>query len=185
MARPPHRGRQSSGLRRLVLLVAVAAAASLPTSVPTAPQASKENETQQQQPASLQPSRTRFLHRLQALFSSSSPTSKPSVSMPTSMAGRLGGLSPPFPILGGVRDAWAEEPELQIARRLLDGDHFGVLREMAQSKDLDVIWADSVAARRLLEANPIFKMLPGVAALADKAAEEWTADDVRTTCSIF
>lgn len=105
--------------------------------------------------------------------------------MPTATAGSLGGLSPPFPVLGGVRDAWAEEPELQIARRLLDGDHFGVLREMAQSKDLDVIWADPVAARRLLEANPIFKMLPGVAALADKAAEEWTADDVRTMCSMF
>ena len=105
--------------------------------------------------------------------------------MPTTTAGRLGGLSPPFPVLGGVRDAWAEEPELQIARRLLDGDHFGVLREMAQSKDLDVIWADPVAARCLLEANPIFKMLPGVAALADKAAEQWTADDVRTTCSTF
>ena len=83
-------------------------------------------------------------------------------------------------MLGGVRDAWAEEPELQIARRLLDGDHFGLLREMAQSKDLDVIWADPVAARRLLEANPIFKALPGVAALAEKAAEEWTAEDVRS-----
>ena len=83
-------------------------------------------------------------------------------------------------MLGGLRDAWAEEPELQIARRLLDGDHFGMLREMAQSKDLDVIWADPVAARRLLEANPIFKLLPGVAALAEKAAEEWTTEDVRT-----
>ena len=82
-------------------------------------------------------------------------------------------------MLGGIRDAWAEEPELQTARRLLDGEHFGVLQEMAQSKDLDVIWADPVVARRLLESNPIFLALPGVAALAEKAAEEWTVEDVR------
>jgi hypothetical protein len=167
-------------MRRLVLVIAVAAATSSPSSVATG-QAQQENDTQ-----SPQPSRTRFLHRLQALFFSSSPsssssssTSKPSISIPTVTAGSLGSLSPPFPVLGGIRDAWAEEPELQTARRLLDGEHFGVLQEMAQSKDLDVIWADPVVARRLLESNPIFLALPGVAALAEKAAEEWTVEDVR------
>lgn len=135
-------------------------------------------ENEKDQPA---PARARFLHRLQTLFASSSSafSSTPSAAaIPASTAGSLGGLPPPFPVLGGLSDAWAEERELQVGRRLLDGDHLGVLREMAQSKDLDVIWADPIAARRLLTANPIFKALPGVAALADKAAEEWTADDV-------
>jgi len=47
-----------------------------------------------------------------------------------------------------------------------------------QAKDLDTIWRDPVASYRLVQGNPIFKALPGVAALAEKQAEEWTKEDV-------
>lgn len=81
--------------------------------------------------------------------------------------------------LGGAIDAWATDTDLRAAQRLLDGDHQGLLGEMISSQDLDVIWSDPIAARRLLEANPILEMLPGVAELAAKAPEDFTPQDVR------
>ena len=130
--------------------------------------------TAESQPASL-------LRRLQGLFSMGSgggSTSKGGATPSSSQQQQQ--QQQPFPNgrLGGVRDAWATEVDLRAAQRLLDDDHWGLLGEVVRSADLDTIWSDPVAARQLLEANPILEALPGVASLAAKAPEEFTAEDV-------
>jgi hypothetical protein len=133
-----------------------------------------------------QSSRLRFLHRLQGLFthSTSSSSSLLSTSL-DKLESPAATKASSFSILGGEKDSWAEEWDLKLARRLLDGDHFSVLKEMVLSKDLEVIWSTPYAARRLLEANPILKMLPGAAALAKKDLEDWTPDDVSMYCKLI
>lgn len=41
-------------------------------------------------------------------------------------------LAQPFPVLGGRKDTWAAQSDLQIISRLLDGDHHNLLRELIQ-----------------------------------------------------
>lgn len=110
------------------------------------------------------------LRRLQGLFAFGSSTT--TAQQPQ---------TPQFPTgkLGGTIDAWATDRDLRAAQRLLDGDHWALMGEMVSNPDLDAIWSDPLAARRLLEANPILEALPGVAALAAKAPKEFTAQDVR------
>lgn len=124
-----------------------------------------------------EPQPTSVLRRLQGLFSLGGGSGSKVGATPS---GSPQQQQQPFPNgrLGGAVDAWATEVDLRAAQRLLDGDHWGLLGEMVRSADLDTIWGDPVAARRLLEANPILETLPGVASLAAKAPEEFTAEDV-------
>ena len=47
-------------------------------------------------------------------------------------------LSQPFPVLGGRKDTWAAQSDLQIISRLLDGDHHNLLAELIQVCDLHI-----------------------------------------------
>ncbi len=95
--------------------------------------------------------------------------------------------SGPTPLLPrrATGDAWAADSTLQAAQRLLDGDHLNLLSELVANKDLDTIWAQPWAAHRLLNANPVLQLIPGLGALADKAPEAFTGEDGRAALTAF
>lgn len=93
--------------------------------------------------------------------------------------------TPILPRSAATRDAWAADATLQAAQRLLDGDHLNLLSELVANKDLDTIWAQPWAAHRLLNANPVLQLIPGLGALADKAPAAFTAEDGRAALTAF
>lgn len=113
------------------------------------------------------------------------PTAAASQSSPSTPSSPVPAPQLPLPARGATRDAWATDPTLQAAQRLLDGDHLNLLSELVLSKDLDAIWSEPWAAHGLLRANPVLQLVPGLGALADKAPEDFTAEDGRAALGAF
>jgi len=76
-----------------------------------------------------------LLRRLQTFFTNpkgSSTATTPTMTTSFTPGTTKPSLAQPFPVLGGRKETWAEQPDLQIISRLLDGDHHNLLAELIQ-----------------------------------------------------
>ena len=102
---------------------------------------------------------------------------------------------------GGLIDSWADDKELRLFRRMQDigtrafqakkqeggGEGGGDSMERGaavmdllltqQATQMEEMWSDPEIAHTLLQRFPMFSALPGVPALASKAAEDFTSED--------
>lgn len=107
---------------------------------------------------------------------------------------------PWLPQGGGMVDSWADDKELRLFRRMQDigarafqgkkqdgggGGGDSMERSAAvmdllltqQATQMKEMWSDPRIAHTLLQRFPMFSALPGVPALASKAAEDFTRED--------
>lgn len=75
-------------------------------------------------------------------------------------------------------DMWEADPILKMTQRVIDGDHFGVLGEMAGAKELDTLWGDPDTFKTILTSMPMLKSIRGIDKIAAK--DTLTAKDVGT-----
>lgn len=78
----------------------------------------------------------------------------------------------------GLVDMWEADPILKMTQRVIDGDHFGVLGEMAGEKELDTLWGDPDTFKTILTSMPMLKSIRGIDKIAAK--DTLTAKDVGT-----
>jgi hypothetical protein len=65
-------------------------------------------------------------------------------------------------------DTWATDGALKLAMRALNGDQFGVLRQLGQQEELKEIFSQPEAVRALLDNFTMFRGIKKMAAIAEK-----------------
>ncbi len=54
-------------------------------------------------------------------------------------------------------DSWATDPVLKGAKRLMNGDHTGVLMDMAMGKEMEEIFSNPEASHQLLQGEGLLR----------------------------
>ncbi|KAM3567753.1 hypothetical protein VYU27_010107 [Nannochloropsis oceanica] len=76
-----------------------------------------------------------------------------------------------------IQDSWATDPILKSAKRLMNGDHANLVVDMSLGNEVKEIFSDPDTTYAMLQATPLFNVLPGVKALRAKAKEDFTKTD--------
>ncbi|EWM25317.1 hypothetical protein Naga_100281g8 [Nannochloropsis gaditana] len=76
-----------------------------------------------------------------------------------------------------IQDSWSFDSVLSGARRLINGDHAGILADMSMGKEMQEIFENPEVSYQLLQVFPMFKVLNGVKELSAKPKELFTKAD--------
>ena len=79
-----------------------------------------------------------------------------------------------------LEDPWETHAGLKVVRRLLDGDHLGVVQQLSDNPELEQIWSVPQATYRLLQIYPMLGGIRGVKEIMAKSEEQVTREDVRS-----
>jgi len=78
---------------------------------------------------------------------------------------------------GQGEDSWAEDRDLIMLQKMLNGDSFSIFDNLANAEGLEEVWSKPKVVFRMLQAYPILEGIKGVKDLMAKKEEELTSKD--------